>query len=293
MKYNDLLLEAGVELYPGCKSFMKLSFIQHLFCLKCLYSWSTRSFDQLMELLIEAFSDGSLLPKNTYEVKKIMKVFDLGYIKIDACPNDCYLFWKERSNQEVCHICVSSRWAGAKKSTSKGKKNQMKSAMVVRYFPLIMRLQRLFKTKKSAEEMIWHENRHPVDGEDWKSFDSRYPDFSSDPRNVRLVLASDGFNPFKIMSSTYSIWPVLLVPYNMPPWITMKQTSFIMSIIIPGEKSPGNNIDIYLQPLINELYELCHGVISYDATSGQSFHLRATLMWTINDFSAYGMNLNV
>ncbi|KAI0501991.1 hypothetical protein KFK09_016936 [Dendrobium nobile] len=173
----------------------------------------------------------------------------------------------------------------------------MKSAKVVRYFPLIPRLQRLFKTKKSAEEMIWHAKqrnidgllRHPADGEAWKSFDSRYPDFASDPRNVRLALASDGFNPFKLMSSTYSIWPILLVPYNMPPWIAMKQSSFILSTIIPGEKSPGNNIDIYIQPLINELTELWHGVISYDAASGQSFNLRAALMWTINDFPAYGM----
>ncbi|KAI0492078.1 hypothetical protein KFK09_026343 [Dendrobium nobile] len=297
MKYGDLLLEAGSELYPGCKSFTKLSFILHLFRLKCLHSWSARSFDQLIELLIEAFSDGSLLPKNTYEVKKIMKVFDLGYIKIDACPNDCCLFWKDRSIQEVCHICGSSRWIGAKKSSARGKKNQMKSAKVVRYFPLIPRLQRLFKTKKSAEEMIWHAKqrnidgllRHPADGEAWKSFDSRYPDFASDPRNVRLALASDGFNPFKLMSSTYSIWPILLVPYNMPPWIAMKQSSFILSTIIPGEKSPGNNIDIYIQPLINELTELWHGVISYDAASGQSFNLRAALMWTINDFPAYGM----
>ncbi|KAI0513461.1 hypothetical protein KFK09_009482 [Dendrobium nobile] len=173
----------------------------------------------------------------------------------------------------------------------------MKSAKVVRYFPLIPRLQRLFKTKKSAEEMIWHAKqrnidgllRHPADGEAWKSFDSRYPDFASDPRNVRLALASDGFNPFKLMSSTYNIWPILLVPYNMPPWIAMKQSSFILSTIIPGEKSPGNNIDIYIQPLINELSELWHGVISYDAASGQSFNLRAALMWTINDFPAYGM----
>ncbi|PKU64941.1 hypothetical protein MA16_Dca004556 [Dendrobium catenatum] len=58
----------------------------------------------------------------------------------------------------------------------------MKSAKIVRYFPLIPRLQRFFKTKKSAEEMIWHAKhrnvdgllRHPADGEAWKAFDSQY-----------------------------------------------------------------------------------------------------------------------
>ena len=28
--------------------------------------------------------------------------------------------------------------------------------------------------------------RHPVDGQAWKYFDIKYPDFASEPRNVRL-----------------------------------------------------------------------------------------------------------
>ena len=35
-------------------------------------------------------------------------------------------------------------------------------------------------------------------------FDTKYLKFSSKPRNVRLGLAMDGFNPFKIMSITHS-----------------------------------------------------------------------------------------
>jgi len=52
--------------------------------------------------------------------------------------------------------------------------------------------------------MSWHhENRsslgvlrHPSYGESWKHFDWAYPDFVADPRNIRLGLCSDGFNPF-------------------------------------------------------------------------------------------------
>ncbi|KAK5775444.1 hypothetical protein PVK06_043338 [Gossypium arboreum] len=87
----------------------------------------------------------------------------------------------------------------------------------------------------------------------WKSFDSKFPSFASDPRSVRIGLASDGFNPYKIMSASYSTWPVVLVPYNFPPWLWMKKSSFILSMIIPGEKGPRNDIDIYLQPLTEEL----------------------------------------
>jgi len=59
--------------------------------------------------------------------------------------------------------------------------------------------------------------RHPADGAGWKHFDREFPQFALDPRNVRLGLASDGFNPFGNMSTAYSMWPVVLVPYNLPP----------------------------------------------------------------------------
>ena len=112
--------------------------------------------------------------------------------------------------------------------------------------------------------MRWHDEdrtkdgklRHLVDTEAWKDFDKRNPDFEKDSRNVRLDLASDGFNPFRNLSSKHSTWPVMLIPYNLPPWICMKQTSLILSMIIPGPDSPGNDIDVYLQPLIDELLEL-------------------------------------
>jgi hypothetical protein len=37
---------------------------------------------------------------------------------------------------------------------------------------------------------------HPADGEAWKYFDSKEKSFASDPRNLRLALTTDGFNPF-------------------------------------------------------------------------------------------------
>ncbi|XP_020080846.1 uncharacterized protein LOC109704510 isoform X2 [Ananas comosus] len=260
----------------------------------------------LLELLIDAFPEGTSLPRSTYEAKKVIKALGLSYEKIHCCPNDCLLFLGEKANDEVCHVCGSSRWV-IKKQVDKEKKTQdeetnnvpikkKKAAKVLRYFPLIPRLQRLFVSTKTAKDMRWHEEgrvkdgllRHPADGKAWRAFDERYPDFSSDSRNVRLGLASDGFNPFRTMNTTYSTWPVVVIPYNLPSWICMKQSNFILSMIIPGEKSPGNDIDIFLQPLIDELKQLWGGVDTYDASTGQTFHLRAMLMWTINDFPAYG-----
>ncbi|KAL6659744.1 hypothetical protein ACP70R_002573 [Stipagrostis hirtigluma subsp. patula] len=175
-----------------------------------------------------------------------------------------------------------------------GEEKKKRPAKILRYFPLIPRLKRLYACEQTATEMRWHDEgrtkdgllRHPADGEAWKDFDSRCADFSADSRNVRLGLSSDGFNPFRNMNSKHSTWPVVLIPYNLPPWICMKQTSLILSMIIPGPDSPGNDIDVYLQPLIDELLQLWKGVETFDASSKKKFSLRAALMWTLNDFPA-------
>ena len=98
--------------------------------------------------------------------------------------------------------------------------------------------------------------RHPADGKAWKDFDKLHIDFASESRNVRLGLTSDGFNPFRTMSLSHSTWAVLMMVYNTPPWLSMKPEYTMLSLLIPGPKSLGNDIDVYLQPLIEELKEL-------------------------------------
>ena len=69
----------------------------------------------------------------------------------------------------------------------------------------------------SDDGMMRHPVARPVDSPAWKTIDSKWPNFSNDPRNVRLAMAVDGFNPFGDLSSAYSVWPVVLVTYNLPP----------------------------------------------------------------------------
>ena len=86
--------------------------------------------------------------------------------------------------------------------------------------------------------------------------DNTYPLFAGEYRNVRLGLSSDGFNPFGLMSSGWSTWPVVVMSYNLPPSLCMKQSNIILSLLIPGKHSPGNDIDVFLEPLIDELKQL-------------------------------------
>lgn len=70
----------------------------------------------------------------------------------------------------------------------------------------------------------------------------------------------------------------------------LKQSSLILSTLIPGPNSPGNKIDVYLQPLIEELIELWNiGTETYDASKNETCNMRVGLLWTISDFPAYGM----
>nr|GEX02080.1 hypothetical protein [Tanacetum cinerariifolium] len=111
-------------------------------------------------------------------------------------------------NVHFCLVYKMSRW---KDSNTPGMKVPKK---VLCYFLIIPRLQRLYKSSHTTKEMTWHATgkytepgkmQHPVDDRAWKNFDTKYPNFVKEPRNVRLGLAADGFNPFGNLSQAYKI----------------------------------------------------------------------------------------
>nr|GEV87197.1 hypothetical protein [Tanacetum cinerariifolium] len=148
------------------------------------------------------------------------------------------------------------------------------SNKVFRYFPLIPRLKRMYGSLHTAKHMTWHATEkciedgkmgHPIDG-----------------------LAAGGFNPIGNLSQSYNMWPVILTIYNTPPWICMKKSSFMLTCLIPGPKSPGKDMDVYLQPLVKELKTLWKkpGFKTLDIATNTKFSMRAMLLWTISDFLA-------
>lgn len=67
----------------------------------------------------------------------------------------------------------------------------------------------------------------------------------------------------------------------------------IRSLLILGPQAPGKDIDVYLRPLIDELNELSSdGVETSDSSIGKCFKMHVVVLWTINDFPAYGKLLN-
>ncbi|XP_024013416.1 uncharacterized protein LOC112087769 [Eutrema salsugineum] len=71
--------------------------------------------------------------------------------------------------------------------------------------------------------------------------------------------------------------------------LCMKKENIMLSLLIPGPHQPGNSIEVYLEPLIEDLLLLSNkGVVTYDAFSKSTFQLKAILLWTISDFPVYG-----
>ncbi|XP_043717729.1 uncharacterized protein LOC122665644 [Telopea speciosissima] len=153
-KFDQLLEDAEKELYPGSIKFTKLSFLIRLYHIKCLCKLSDKAFSMLLDLLKEAFPEPNSLPKTLYEAKKIVKDLGLTYNKIDACKNDCMLYWKEATNAKFCYKCGTSRY------TSEDKKIPIK---ILRHFPLIPRLQRLYMSSKIASKTRWHQKQRTDD----------------------------------------------------------------------------------------------------------------------------------
>ncbi|WMV58364.1 hypothetical protein MTR67_051749 [Solanum verrucosum] len=251
---------------------------------------------EVEQLLKDVLPEGEALPKSFYDSKKIIKDLGLEYKKIHACPNDCMIYWNETKDRTSYKFCKAPRYKQFKGAVNSSSETSKIPSKVFRYFPLIPRLQRLFMSAKTSTQMRWHAEgrtrdgviRHPADSIAWRKFDEAHTDFARDSRNVRLGLASDVFSPFKSMSIPHSTWTVILIPYNLPPWLCMKQPYMILSTIIDGPCAPGNDIDVYLQPLVDELKELWVGVATYDASNNHMFQMRVALLWTISDFPALG-----
>ncbi|KAL8090234.1 hypothetical protein AgCh_039637 [Apium graveolens] len=155
----------------------------------------------------------------------------------------------------------------------------------------------MFANINDAKLMRWHMEgrksdgmpRHPADSPQRRTIDGKFPEFGQEARNLRLGLCADGMNPYRTLSSQHSTWPVLLTIYNLPPWLCMKRKYIMLTLLIPGPKEAGNNIDVYLHPLIEDLKLLWdQGERVYDAYKQADFTMRAMIFCTISDFPGYG-----
>jgi hypothetical protein len=133
----------------------------------------------------------------------------------------------------------------------------------------------MFLNPKEAALMTWWDDErkvvddkigHPANGTQWQCFDDKHKECSVDLRNVWFVLSTDRMNPFNKRSSDHNTWPVILTMYNIPTWLCHKRKYLLLTIFSSGPKQVGIDIDVFLEPLMQEIERLWrHGELMYDA----------------------------
>ncbi|XP_059285604.1 uncharacterized protein LOC132039075 [Lycium ferocissimum] len=290
MGFYQELEEAIHPLWVGSQH-SKLFVAVRMINIKSDWTIAEVAMDSTIKLMGELASPEFDIPTSYYQENRLVSELGVSYDRIHCCPNGCMLFYKQDADLNECklygHACY--------RQTPSGKMVPIKA---MHYLPVIPRLKRLLASPSSASHMRWHnENRrtpgvmcHPSDREAWKHFDRTYPNLASEPRNIHLGLCADGFTPYSVSAAPYSCWPIFLTPYNLLPEMCMTSPYIFLNCVILGPRTPKVLIDVYLQPLIDELKQLwCECVVTYDVSTKSNFNMHASLMWTINDFPAYEM----
>nr|GEV74004.1 hypothetical protein [Tanacetum cinerariifolium] len=184
---------------------------------------------------------------------------DLSYIPLNNKQNEpTQGDISETSNDltQAKHNKFEELYASANKELWKDSNTPWKKVpkKVLCYFSIIPRLQRFYKSSHTAKEMTWHATgkytkpdnmQHPVDGRAWKDFNTKYSDFSAEPRNVRLGL-------------------VLMVSICLETLVSLTACK---------------DIDVYFRLLIDDLKDLwaktC--VETINVATSQKFNMRAMI----------------
>nr|ABF98290.1 transposon protein, putative, CACTA, En/Spm sub-class [Oryza sativa Japonica Group] len=253
-KLDKMLEDHRTSLYPGCEQgHKKLDTTLELLQWKAKNGVSDKAFGDLLKLVKNILPGGNKLPETTYEAKKIVCLLGLEVHKIHACPNDCILYrGEEYENLEACPVCKALRYKIRRDDPGEVDGQLTKKripAKVMWYFPIIPRLRRLFRNKGNARMLRWHAEERQQDGM------LRHPADGSQWRNIDRKFKEFGKDARNIRF---------------------------------GPKQPGNDIDVYLRPLVEDLKQLWkkEGVPVWDEDKQEEFNLRALLFVTINDWPA-------
>ena len=108
--FMQYVKDAEEDLWHGNKEFTVMSFLVTILHAKSLYGWSDTSFTALLKIFKRAMPKKAKCPEKFSQCKKIIASIGCSMEKIDACLNDCILFWDEHKDRENCVKCGTSRW---------------------------------------------------------------------------------------------------------------------------------------------------------------------------------------
>ncbi|KAL0293907.1 UNVERIFIED_CONTAM: hypothetical protein Scaly_3133400 [Sesamum calycinum] len=168
-------------------------------------------------------------------MKKLIRDLGLPVEKIDTCKNSCMLYWNDNIDLDYCKFYGEAS-----------------------YLSLTTRLQRLYASEATVEQLTWHANHqteegsmyHPSDAEAWRHFDWTYLNFAVEFRNVRLGLCTDEFALHRKYSRMHSYWPVILTPYNLPLRMSMSSEYMFLTMELRMHGMKSHDCHVFMQKLI-------------------------------------------
>jgi hypothetical protein len=129
------------SLFSGYKKeHNKLHIVLILWQINASNGWSDKGFNELLQFLNYLLPKANVLPRSTYQAKKIICPLGLEVEKIHACWNDCMLFRNEDAMLEESRVCGTSWYKQNNKNINEddmgeNKKVKRVPAKVAWYFP--------------------------------------------------------------------------------------------------------------------------------------------------------------
>jgi hypothetical protein len=91
-------------------------------------------------------------------------------------------------------------------------------------------------------------------------------------------------NPFDKNKTVHNTWPIILTMYNIPTWLCHKRKYLMLSILIQGLKQASIDIDVFMEPLMEDMVNLLNdGVYIWDQYQQEYFMLKTIIFVCIHD----------
>ena len=240
-------------------------------------------------------------------------------VPIDASVNGHMLYRGEHAKAHFCKTCGEPRYRSS--IAPDGKVTYMKdrkARKVFLHFPLIESLREMYRDPdfvKNVDHPHRHFKKHKegyhrdlYDGELYYEFmdvfgmlgDDGRPNMTADVwrQNICLSLSHDGIVPHE--ASSHQFWAYQVKVLHLPPSMRVKYRWMRLVGLIPGPKKAsafaiGN---VYVQPLMEDLEQLYHGVelcarAKHCMTHGEKLTARGCIMTIVGYGRAHGAGTNV
>lgn len=245
---------------------------------------SKSAFSRLLFILQHfILPEGNNLPDSYDKAYDLIKPFLSPAKQYHCCINDCVVYRNSNAGEyeglSKCPVCNEERYEAG----------TMIPRKQFKYISVATTLRRLFGNSSMSKLLQDHVSKtgnnivssiHQSKG--WKAWYSSEGVFKGDHRGLAFAICTDGLNPYAHEKTTYSMWPIFLVPLNLPHHVRMKVGSMLLTGIIPGPKEP-NDLDPYMDIVVDDIMDLSKLTV-FDAFKNEYFQPQANILLHILDY---------